>query len=183
MSDQKIKESIEGIIEKNRSFGIFWGNLDKLSGRVDGWAPNCTAQELLSNVCFESQLSLSYRLRELCRSHPKEEDVAKLILMHTALGSLLESTLKFFITVYIFNISEKNKKIGTKNLHQIEKILKENRIFEQEQLQWIKSMRESRNSIHSFNKQNIDEWNKLKLNISKYNVFLDEIDTRLPWPS
>ena len=194
------EEDIIQIIKKHEKFKKFWGRLPDYSGNPDGingWAPPEEAMKLLDEVWFDVQVSLSCRLREFFRDHTEDENTAKIISLWGLLGSLVENTLRFFLSVYILQVEESEYKkclsskktseviIPKARFTEIIKFIKEEKIFNNEDcnwVEWIDEIRSLRNSVHSFNKREIYDSIKLEGYIIKYKDFLECIDDRLPWP-
>ena len=189
------EEDIIQIIKKHEKFKKFWGRLSYHSGYINGWTPPKEAMELLDEVWFNVQISLSCRLREFFREHPEDENTAKLIVLWTLLGSLVENTLRFFLSIYILNVDESKYKkllffkkelmISKANFINIIKFIKKEEIFNNNDYNWVEwfdEIRDLRNSVHSFNKKEICDPSELEDHILKYKNFLECIDGRLPWP-
>src|SRR5579859_1182306 len=91
MTKQKsIKEVVQRIVNLNKGLADFWGN-------ANGWAPTDSAN-LLSRSRLDWQVSLSESLGHW--TGRKKISDGDLILAWANLGSLVEGTMKLFLSVY-----------------------------------------------------------------------------------
>ena len=192
---EKINEAtIDQIIKKHKEIKNFWGKLSYHGEYMDeGWTPPENVVDLLDEVWFDAQISLSCRLRECFRNHSKDEHIGKLISLWVILGSLVENTLRFFLSVYKLDTEEsKHKKyisfknprktIATATFSEIIKFYKKEQIFDNHWEGWFDKIKNLRNSVHSFNQKEIYDPTELETHIIKYKFFVRGVYDRLPWP-
>ena len=183
------QKDIEQIVKKHKEFKTFWGRLREIH-IDDSWSCPEDVVNLLDDIWFEVQISLSYKLREFFREHPEEENLAKLISLWVILGSLVENTLRFFLSIYMLETKEseykkylyKNGTISTVRFADLICFFKKEEILDSNLLEWLSEIRKLRNSVHSFNRRELYNSTKLEEYIVQYKDFLEEIDERLPWP-
>ena len=160
----------------------------------EGWSCPEIVIKHLDGFWFDAQISLSCRLRDFFRDHPEDESIGKFISLWVILGSLIESSLVFFLTVYWCHTTEKDsyrkylknsEKISKARFSDVIEFIKKEEVFGDstgDYVQWLGEIKNLRNSVHSSDYRKIDNLIKLEKYIIKYKGFLEEIDTRLPWP-
>ena len=87
-----IGEVVNRIEKLNAQLAKFWS-------KIDGWAP-VAAAGLLGKARLDWQVSLSASLRLWTSESPDDLTPAELILAWVNLGSLIEGTIKLFLSVY-----------------------------------------------------------------------------------
>lgn len=181
-------EVVDKFIELNKHARDFWS--DAL-----GWAP-IEAASLLSKSRLDWQVSLSYSMRKWNEcSYPKAEN-GDLILAWANLGTLVEGTMKLFLSVYLNDYLDdstnyKNKKGGILQPDEIlfdrlrqyfkDKIWKD-RESASEFDDWVLFIQQRRNAIHAFRSREIGTFNDFKSHTKKYLAFLMYHLARLPYP-
>lgn len=179
-----VSEVIQRVITLNDGLRRFWSN-------ATGWAP-IEAAELLSKSRLDWQVQLSETL--LIWSTPPEQDKTdsegRLILAWANLGSLLEGTLKLFLSVWyqsyvedVEAIKKKGKLLAPDSL-QLEDI----RNFFRKQI-WddgfdkiAVNIQKRRNAIHAFKDKDIGTWDDFYGAVKDYLAVLRYINFRLPYP-
>lgn len=187
--DQSHESVISDIIIKNKEIRDFWSN-------AHGWAPS-EAAELLAKSRLDWQVSLSYCLR-LWLDTPNDDDVeGRLILAWVNLGSLLEGTMKFSLSVYEADYS-KSPKMRKKRNSEPEPISPDElklellkQVFSKEI--WTDSQKQSfcslvdriqerRNAIHAYKDKYIGTFEDFFEDLSGYLDLLEEIGGQVPYP-
>jgi len=179
-------ETINKIITINEELRDFWTS-------VDGWAP-VEAAQLLSKSRLDWQVSLSKCLKIWTEDTNLDDRDGRLILAWTNLGSLVEGTMKLFLSVWYESYKKDTKafkrkdRILTPNNLNLEKL----RIFFKEEIwsekdkryldNWILNVQQKRNAIHSYEDRNIGDFNEFFTNIQEYFNFLIFINNKLPYP-
>lgn len=143
---------------------------------------NISIVNIIKNVDFKVILSFENKKEELI-------DRNNLLNLWTFLGSCLESTLQIFLSVYkndydnkpILNNRNSIIDIEDAKFYKLIEYFKENILqnyldFESK----IDFIRKNRNSIHLFNKKELDLYNELKESLVFYNELLEELVKRLP---
>lgn len=186
-SAQPIQDVIDQIISKNAGISRFWNS-------AHGWAP-LSAAELLSKSRLDWQVSLSRTLMlwvpPAASSQAPDAD-ARLILGWANLGSLVEGSLKWFLSVfyddYQADISaiRKTGDLIDPDVMTLEPI----RVFFQRSIwtagddwdSWVLRIQQRRNAIHSFRDRPIGTIDELEGDIRKYGDLLAHLDGRVPYP-
>ncbi|MCM3360940.1 hypothetical protein [Niallia sp. MER TA 168] len=181
-------EVIDKIIELNKHARDFWS--DAL-----GWAP-IEASNLLSKSRLDWQVSLSYSMKKWNECSCPEAESGDLILAWANLGTLVEGTIKLFLSVYSNDYLDdstnyKDRKgdilqpdeISFDKLRQYfrNKIWK-NSVSASEFDDWVLLMQQRRNAIHAFKSREIDTFDDFKSHTKKYLAFLMYHLDRLPYP-
>lgn len=179
MSDSEI---VCRIINLNEGLCRFWSN-------SSGWAP-IEAAELLSKSRLDWQVQLSKTLQIWIEPTDPECSDGRLILAWTNLGSLLEGTLKLFLSVwyqsYVDDIEsiKKKGKLQSPDSLQLEPI----RAFFKKQI-WddgfdkiALNIQTKRNAIHAFKNKDIGTWKEFSKAVRDYLFILRYINSRLPYP-
>ncbi len=177
-----IDEVINRIVTLNDGLRRFWTN-------ADGWAP-IEAAQLLSKSRLDLQVSLSICLK-IWLSEPFPEDKSgRLILAWTNLGSLVEGTMKLFLSVFyegyksdVEAIKKKGKLINPDSL-QLESMRQffRKRIWGEDWDDWIRHIQQRRNAIHAYKSKDIGTSEEFFADVRKYLEFLRYINSRLPYP-
>lgn len=182
-SNIDLSSAISRIINLNTKLGIFWKN-------AHGWAPLEVA-ELLSVARFDRILSLSHRLNDSLRTVPDEELEAHLINTWVNLGSLIESSLMLFFTVYSNDYhnhnarkDHKGKVIDVTHLRfdQLKSLMFEIDLINQDCHDWIQEVQQFRNTIHIFKDKKIGTKEDFEKSLRRYLALLEHINNSLPYP-
>ena len=189
-------DAVERIIEKNNYLLYVWGN-------CYGWAPT-EAAKLLDESRLDWLVSLSYSLRLWVNETPKPDDHdGRLILAWANLGSLVEGTMKFFLSIYHsdYRLSVEHGKASPKSIY--ERLWRKNQkpdevdglmfdnlreFFKAEILHepqrnwdsWLCSIQQRRNAIHAYKHRDIGSFDEFNLNVIRYCEFLEMLAGRLP---
>lgn len=180
------EEAIERIIKINTELNEFWSS-------SKGWAP-IKAAELLNNSRLDWQVSLSKCLK-LWIKKALSNDSGFLILAWVNLGSLVEGTMKLFLSVHYetykkdIRVIKKNRNIQNPDCLTLEPL----RIFfnehvwdkatdEKEWNDWILHIQQRRNAIHAYKNRDIGNFDEFFIDVHKYMVFLQNLNDRLPYP-
>ena len=111
--------------------------------KADGWAPS-EAARLLSKSRLDWQVSLSSCLKIWSKEHNSDDESGCLILAWVNLGSLVEGTMKLFMSVWYndyMNDNEAIKKRGRDVKDPDILSLEEMRVFFKKRI-WVKSKTE-----------------------------------------
>lgn len=177
-----IREVVERIITLNEELTDFWGN-------ARGWAP-IEAAELLSKSRLDWQVSLSRSLNRWISEPIAIDDYGSLILAWVNLGSLVEGTLKLFLSVWykqyqvdIEAIKNREKLVepDVLKLESLRQFFKK-RIWDNEWDDWVYNVQQKRNAIHAYKHRDLGNYNDLLRCIRKYLELLRFINGRLPYP-
>ncbi|MGR3177477.1 MAG: hypothetical protein ACUZ8E_05435 [Candidatus Anammoxibacter sp.] len=175
-------ETISRIIKLNEGLTKFWS-------QADGWAP-VEAAELLSKSRLDWQVSLSHCLKKLPSKWSSNDESGNLILGWVNLGSLVEGTLKLFLSVFYNDYkNDVNAIIKRNRLQDPDGLLLEplkqffrKKIWDKDWDDWISLVQQRRNAIHAFKSREIGTKEELLKEISKYLDLLRYINYRLPYP-
>ncbi|MGD9730542.1 MAG: hypothetical protein AB7U45_00060 [Desulfamplus sp.] len=193
----KNKEIIDKIIRINSTISNFWSN-------SYGWAP-IEAANLMNKARLDWQVSLSKCLQLwLCNNISEYED-GGLILAWTNLGSLIEGTLKLFLSVFykdyeediksnLGKINEKDYKylknyLDKKNmkepdgleLSQLILFFDKRNIWSQEwEKEFVKKVQKYRNTIHAYKDRELGTIKEFEDCVQKYLTMLESFYNRLP---
>lgn len=181
-------ETVEKLIDLNTHARDFWSN-------ALGWAP-IEAANLLTKSRLDWQVSLSYSMKNWDNNFPIESEEGNLILAWTNLGTLVEGTMKLFLSVYLKdyledpdNYKKGNGKItdpDTISLGNLREYFKANIWGKQkpssEFNDWVLLIQQRRNAIHAFRNRDIGTVAEFKSHTKKYLAFLMFHLDRLPYP-
>jgi len=180
-----IEETVNRIINLNEGLRQFWTN-------ADGWAPIESAQ-LLSKSRLDWQVSLSRSLKIWLSECSPEDENGRLILAWTNLGSLVEGTLKLFLSVWYHDykkdveaIKKKGELVGPDSLElePMRQFFKRS-IWTKEDEDWdiwIFKIQQRRNAVHAFKSRDIGTFDEFFDDVRRYLIFLRYINSRLPYP-
>jgi len=178
-----IREVIQRITNLSRELNKFWIN-------AKGWAP-IEAAELLSNSRLDWQVSLSEYLIHFIKMSPGSAASGELIMAWANLGSLVEGTLKLFLSVYYKDYRRSFSAIKRKGIVKDPDVLMldQLRIFftkeiwtdDEEWNDWIQHIQHRRNTIHSFANRDLGTHEEFLNDIRKYLCFLRYVNDRLPY--
>ena len=175
---------VNHIVTLNNGLRQFWT-------KAEGWAP-IEAAQLLSISRLDWQVSLSNCLKIWLNESNHDDQDGLLILAWVNLGSLIESSMKLFLSVYykdykndIEAIKKKGDLIGPDNL-QLEqmrqffkkRIWKENKYWDA----WILKIQQRRNAVHAYKNRNIGNFDEFFAEVRNYLIFLRYINNQLPYP-
>lgn len=177
--------SISEIIRLNEEIRSFWSN-------AHGWAPK-DAADLLAKSRLDRQVSLSYCLR-LWLDAPSGDDLeGRLILAWVNLGSLIEGTMKFFLSVHERDYSktpvtrgreQKPRDIDVLELEELKQFFMKN-IWEDSQKKWdvwLAKIQQRRNAIHAYKDRDIGKFDEFFENLKEYLDFIEDIEAQVPYP-
>jgi len=183
-----ILDVIQQIIQKNDGLARFWSS-------AHGWAP-LEAAQLLTKSRLDRQVSLSRTLTLWVppAAHAAASDAdGRLILGWVNLGSLLEGSLKWFLSVYYEgyknDINAIRDKAGvTKDPDGV--TLEPLRQFFERSVwtpsdkwaKWIAGVQQRRNAIHSYKHRELGTLHELEASIREYWNLLDDLNGRVPYP-
>lgn len=181
-TNMSVDEVIERIIKLNEGLRKFWG-------RAEGWAP-LEAAELISNSRLDRQVSLSHCLKLWIASIKPELEDGHLILAWANLGSLMEGSMKLFLSVwyktYISDIDaiKRKGKLQDPDVLQLEPLRQffKKRIWDDTFDTYIQTIQQQRNAIHAFKDRDIGTKEEFTNNIRIYLNILRYINYRLPYP-
>ena len=181
---------VQRIETLNRNLAGFWKN-------ANGWAP-IEAAGILSKSRLDWQVSLSSTLRMWLREPPNALSDGELILAWANLGSLIEGTLKLFLSAYyndyqndIANLKTANvydaKKGGSKSpdgltLEPLKKFCSAANLFVEEGAALIELVQARRNAIHAFKDRPIGDDAEFQNAIHCYLILLRAVNNQLPYP-
>ena len=178
-----IREVVERIITLNEGLTAFWGN-------AKGWAP-IEAAELLNRSRLDWQVSLSRSLNRWISEPIKSDDYGSQILAWVNLGSLVEGTLKLFLSVwykdYVVDLDAfiKRDKIVEPDVLELEllrQFFTKKNIWNKEWDEWVLDVQKKRNAVHAYKHRDLGNYNDFLRCIRKYLELLRFINGRLPYP-
>jgi hypothetical protein len=177
-----IETVIERIVSLNQGLCRFWS-------QVEGWAP-IEAAQLLSKSRLDRQVSLSHCLKVWLQSPSDEAESGHIIMGWANLGSLVEGSLKLFLSVWyeaykqdVVAIKKKGKLQNPDGL-QLEHLRNffKTKIWDSEIDGWVQHIQQRRNVIHAYQDKEIGSHEELHKYIRKYLDILRYINFRLPYP-
>jgi hypothetical protein len=183
-----ILDVIQQITRKNDGIARFWSG-------AQGWAP-LEAAQLPTKSRLDRQVSLSRTLTLWIppAAHAAAPDAdGRLILGWANLGSLVEGSLKWFLSVYYENYKKDINAIRNKDkmmdpdgvtLEPLRQFF-ERSVWEEPDKwnAWIADVQLRRNAIHSYKHRELGTLDELETGIRRYWSFLDELDARVPYPN
>ena len=202
-----IQEVVERIITLNEGLADFWGNAKsrapleaavpdeddndiKVKGKAKDWAP-LEAAELLSRSRLDWQVSLSRSLNRWISEPIATDDYGSQILAWVNLGSLVEGTLKLFLSVwykdYLADIEaiKKRAKLVEPDVLELEllrQFFTKKNIWDKEWDEWILDVQKKRNAIHAYKDRDLGNYDDYLKCLRKYLELLRLINGRLPYP-
>lgn len=180
-----ISEVVEEIFTRNQRIHDTWRD-------VFGWAPD-EAASLLAKSRLDRQVSLSKCLK-IWLEKPAEDYVEGcLVLAWVNLGSLVEGTMKFFLSVFLMDYLKDPAKSRGKDVDpdglQLEGLrqffLRRNVWMENNESRWDKwvlHIQQRRNAIHAYKDREIGTFDEFWGDLRQYLEFLDELEGRVPDP-
>jgi hypothetical protein len=185
-----ILDTIARIETLNSGLAEFWRN-------ATGWAPESAAC-LLGKSRLDWQVSLSKSLRHWITEPADAIEDGDLILAWVNLGSLIEGTIKLFLSIYFedYQADLDNLK-NTQAWHK-----KENKLFDpdglrldvlidycekskllpDDELEIVKLIQTRRNAVHAFKDRSIGSGSELHHAIRRYLNMLRSTNCKLPYP-
>ena len=158
-----------------------------------GWAPNETA-EMLNKSRLDWQVSLSKCLKIWIVEPHDDNESGKLILAWVNLGSLVEGTMKLFLSVWNHDYKRDVEAIKVKGdlvepdslqLDQMRKFFKKSVWLKDEEVwdSWILKIQQRRNAVHAYKNRDIGTFEEFYDDVRKYREFLLFINDRLIYPN
>ena len=187
IQEMPIREVIRRICKLNDEIQDFWSD-------AHGWAPS-DAASLLSRSRLDRQVSLSYCLDPWSGDvHPPERQDGALILGWANLGSLVEGSMKWFLSVYREDYPEDETAFRRKGkllepeslmLDQLRRFFTTHVWTDSECMEWdswLTTVRDRRNAVHSYKDYDIGDLDGLHYGIRMYLAFLRTLEGRVPYP-
>ena len=185
MSNGPQHEIIDKIVSITEQKLTIWND-------VFGYAPISAAIKL-DKAMFSWMKSLTYTLRMwLQQATLGDLDMSEgeLILAYANLGALVESWLKFFLSVYYLDYRQnpcikRGKTIEPEDL-ELEDLKQYCRgilwteTAQDSMFQWVEKVQHRRNAIHSYKYRNIGTATEFLEDVTQYYFFLQTILTHLP---
>ncbi len=185
------------IAEVNRRIEKLNGQLAKFWSNSDGWAP-VAAAGMLGKSRLDWQVSLSGSLRLWMRDSAEPLSPAELILAWANLGSLIEGTIKLFLSVYYETLKadiDNLKKVNAYNRKKQEPLSPDGltleplrqycalrEILNKDDLALVQLVQQRRNAIHAFKDRPIGDEAEFKMAVRDYLQMLRNVVARLPYP-
>jgi hypothetical protein len=153
-----------------------------------GWAPS-VATEVLSRSRLDRQASLCACLRLWLDVRPDQSD-GRLILAWVNLGTLVEGTLKFFLSVFAHDYGKTPKLRKKKALDPDELSFEELRVFFRARVwsagqefwdAWLSSVQRRRNAVHAYRHTEIGTHDEYLCAIAGYWKLARELNDQIPW--
>lgn len=178
-----INEVIERIISLSKGLKEFWSS-------AYGWAP-LEAAQLLDKSRLDWQLSLSMCLKLWSEEVSKPEQAGYLILGWANLGSLVEGTLKLFLSVHyttyqqdVDAIRNRRGNVQEPDVLSLEPLRQffRKKIWNETWDCWIQHIQYCRNAIHAYKSRELDSHAEFIDDLRMYLQFLRYVNFRLPYP-
>lgn len=181
-NNMPIEKVIERIIILNEGLKKFWTS-------AESWAPIESAK-LLNKSRLDRQVSLSHCLKIWIATSSAESQDGRLILAWANLGSLIEGSMKLFLSVWYetyktdVDVIKRKGKLQNPDGLQIEllRLFFKKRIWDSKLDAIIQSIQQRRNAIHAFKDQNIGTKDEFFYHVRAYLNILRYINFRLPYP-
>lgn len=185
VSGRHLETVVARIVSINDGLRTFWSS-------ANGWAPT-EAAHILSQARLDWQVSLSKCLSLWLKRDHLRTEAGVLILAWANLGSLVEGTMKLFLSVWyndyksdIDAIKRKGMTIDPEvlTLEPMRQLFKK-KIWRKSELhwdEWIRDIQRRRNAIHSFKHRELGTVQDFYLALNKYLRFLECVNDRLPYP-
>lgn len=184
-------EVIRRIEELNSQLAKFWS-------QSHGWAP-VGAAALLGKSRLDWQVSLSDSLRRWIREPPEALTPAELILAWVNLGSLIEGTIKLFLSVYydtfkadienlnkVSSFNRKKQKALSPDgltLEPLRQYCNLREILDKDDLVLVELVQQRRNAIHAFRDRPTGDKAEFEEAVRSYLQMLRNVIARLPYPN
>lgn len=160
--------------------------------KSEGWAP-IEAAQLLSKSRLDWQISLTKSLKIWLIEPPSEEKDGRLIMAWSNLGSLVEGTMKLFLSVWYTSYKNDVDAIKKKGdlidpdslqLEQMRQYFRKSiwRKGDDDWDAWILKIQQRRNAVHAFKNRDIGTFDEFYGDLERYLKFLHYINNRLPYP-
>ena len=184
-AEDATRKEIEQIISLNVQLRRFWTN-------AKGWAPE-EAERVIVRARLDWQVSLSRCLALwITEPNPDEAD-GRLILAWANLGSLVEGSMKLFLSIYYKDyIDDVAVRRNNKGKIEPDRLwLESMRTFFKERVwikggeewdEWILHIQNRRNAIHSFRDRDIGTLSEFRSDVERYREFLEYLISREPYP-
>lgn len=184
--DLSYKESVDKIVEINKKIYDFWSN-------AYGWAPS-DAADLLDASRLDWLVSLSYTLYNWEYDSSKEAQQGNLILAWVNLGALVEGSMKVLLSVYYENYIKDTNKIIRKGKEAKPDTVTFDRLItffnksvwtkeeKAERNEWLTLIKDRRNTVHAYQDRDIDDLGSFHEQVKQFVCFLNDINSRLPYP-
>ncbi|TAZ73820.1 hypothetical protein ELH70_14720 [Rhizobium ruizarguesonis] len=169
----------------------FWSN-------AHGWAP-VDGATLLASARLDWTPSLARSLHRW--GQPAVLPDGDLILAWANLGSILESSLRLFLSVYITDYNNSAEDLAAIDAIQrrgvnrgkhyppdelmfekIRQLLSRREIFAANELEMIGFIQSRRNAIHSFHHREIGDAEEFRATVLRHRLFIASLAARLPYP-
>jgi len=180
----EISEVVEKVIARNQKIHDCWCD-------VFGWAPTESA-DLLAKSRLDRQVSLSHCLRIWLDKPAEDYMEGCLVLAWVNLGSLVEGTMKFFLSVFVMDylkdpVQHHGKDVTPDELQleHLRRFFKQNIWMKQDKNrwdQWVLHIQQRRNAIHTYKDREIGTFEEFWEDLRQYFEFLDELEGRVPYP-
>lgn len=182
---QNSSQDIHDIVSIHRHWLEFWG--------TGGWAQDDAAR-LLSQSHLDWLVSLSECLNLWIRADSEKRlNAGELILAWANLGSLVEGSMKLFLSVYK-NDYDNNPILGRKNkaidpdiltLERLRQFFSKH-VWTDSQFNkwnsWIEQIRDKRNAIHAYQHRELGDYSLFEESLHYYLRFILEIEGQVPYP-
>ncbi|MFX0141731.1 MAG: hypothetical protein ACFFDN_49290 [Candidatus Hodarchaeota archaeon] len=180
--DISLEEVIERIIKLNENIAGFWHD-------AKGLAP-LNAANLLNKSRLDWQVSLSHCLKNVIEDTNEKNYDGRIIMGYANLGSLVEGTMKLFLSVWYNTYKDdvdairKKSKLQDPDGLELEplRIFFLKKIWDADWDKWINHIQYRRNAIHAYKDREIGTHADLKEDIREYLKLLRYINFRLPYP-
>ena len=173
------------IVRQHEAIREFWS-------QAHGWAPH-DAADLLAKSRLDRLVSLAQCLDLWIKAPKGTEADGRLILAWANLGSLVEGSMKFLLSVYLLDYQKSALKRKGKDLSPDELGLEQLRVFfgqhvwtraqKKRWLKWVQQVQQRRNAIHSFQDRDIGAFRVFAAAVRKYERFLDDVHGSVPYPN
>lgn len=186
IEDLTYKETVDKIIELNEHIKSFWSS-------AHGWAP-IEAADLLSKSRLDWLVSLSHSLYKWETNSQNESESGDLILAWANLGTLVEGSMKFFLSVF-YNDYKNDINALKRSGKQVDpdgamfnglRTFFENSVWLvtecKDKNDWLIKIQMKRNAIHAYKDRDIEDFKSFKLQVNKYLSFLIDLLERIPYP-
>lgn len=186
--------TIEEVMSRTQKLNA---QLAKFWSECEGWAP-IEAAGLLGKSRLDWQVSLSGALNIWIRDPANSLTPAELILAWTNLGSLIEGSIKLFLSVYyetykadIENLKKANAFNNKKQaplppdglgLEKLRSYCTARNLLNDEDMALVQLVQKRRNAIHAFQDRPIGDGAEFQKAVRDYLQMLRNIIARLPYP-
>lgn len=192
VSSYTIEEVVGRIINLTEGLTAFWAH-------AHGWA-SVESAHLLSKSRLDWQASLTRQLHLFLRFEHTDESGA-LILAWATLGSLVEGTLKLFLSVWYEDyladpiVDRKDKPVSPDGVTlEVLKVFFASKVWPKEtrehwvaageldRILWISKIQQRRNAVHAFKDRDIGNFAEFYQELRNYLVFMRFITNTFPYP-